>query len=243
MKNKIVIIVLFVFQALAIPFALLSGLMFLFSIVSLTETDWAQTKVVIQSIVALITMLIGFLYIGTYIFSLMRTINNKRISFISWVPILHIVIAIIAIMVWGGVNQSFWLPGDNHVIASLPRYESSDCYYGEGFQDYTDYCKYYFSKDDVVENLEENKYFRQVEVNDIDEVKSYFENFNSWVEYEEFKDSYDFKYECIDTSDYFYIENKDTCEKYEDYPDKYSAYNVYFFDIQTRTLYYIHSNI
>ncbi len=243
MKNKIGIVVLFVFHALAIPFALLAGLMLLFSIVSLTETDWTQIKVVIQSIVALVTMLIGVLYIGTYVFSLIRTINNKKISFISWLPILHVVVAIIAIMVWGGINQSFWMPGDNPVIASLPRYESSDCYYGEGFQDYTDYCKYYFSKDDVVEILEKNKYFKQVKVNDIEEVKSYFENFNGGVEYEEFKDNYDFKYECIDTSDYFYIENKDTYEKYENYPDKYSAYNVYFFDVQTKTLYYIHSNI
>jgi len=44
-------------------------------------------------------------------------------------------------------------------------------------------------------------------------------------------------------SDYFYIENKDTCEKYKNYLDKYAAYNVYFFDAQTKTLYYIHSNI
>lgn len=243
MKNKIGIIVLFAFQSLAIPFALLAGLMLLFSIVSLTETDWTQIKVVIQSIVALITMLIGVLYIGTYIFSLIKTINNKKVSFISWLPVLHGIVAVIAIMMWGYVNQSFWMPGDNPIIASLPRYESSDCYYGEGFQDYTDYCKYYFSKDDVIENLEENKYFKQVTVNDIEEVKSYFENFKGWVEYEKYKVNYDFKYECIDISDYFYIENKYTCEKYKDYPDKYSAYNVYLFDSQTKTLYYIHSNI
>ena len=243
MKNKIGIIVLFTLQALAIPFALLAGLMLLFSIVSLTETDWTQIKVFIQSIVALITMLIGVSYLGTYTFSLIKTVNNKKVSLICWLPVLHIIVSIIAIMVWGNVNQSFWMPGDNPIIASLPRYESSDCYYGEGFQDYTDYCKYYFSKDSVVENLEENKYFEIVNDNDIEEIKSYFENFKGWVEYEEFKDNYDFKYECIDTSDYFYIENKDTCEKYKDYPDKYSAYNVYFFDVQTKILYYIHSNI
>ena len=128
------------------------------------------------------------------------------------------------------INQLSSKVYENPVIASLPQCDSSDCYYGEGFQDYTDYCKYYFLKDDVIENLEENKYFKQVTVNDIEEVKSYFENFNGWVEYEKYKDSYDFKYECIDISDYFYIENKDTCEKYKDYPDKYSAYN-YSFDM------------
>ena len=243
MKNKITIIVLFVFQTLAIPFALLAGLMLLFSIVSLSETDLSQTKVVVQSAVALITMLIGFMYIGTYIFSLIKTINNKKVSLISWLPVLHCVVALIAVMVWGWVNQSYWMPGDNTVIAGLPRYESSDCCYGDGFQDYTNYCKYYFSKDDIVKSLEENKYFKRVTDGDVVEVKSYFENFSRWVEHEEYKESYDFKYECVDTSDYFYIENKDTCEKYKDYRDKYDAYNVYFFDTETKTLFFIHSNI
>lgn len=142
------------------------------------------------------------------------------------------------------INYLFSMIFENPIIASLPKYEKSDCYYGEGFQDYTDYCKYYFSKNDIIiEELKENKYFKPITVEDVDEVKSYFENFKGWVEYEEYKDKYDFRYESIDTSDYFYIENKDTCEKYENYPDKYAAYNVYFFDVQAKTLYYIHSNI
>ena len=64
---------------------------------------------------------------------------------------------------------------ENPVIASLPKYENSDCYYGEGFQDYTDYCKYYFSKNDtIIEHLKENKYFKSVTANDVEEVKGYF---------------------------------------------------------------------
>lgn len=130
------------------------------------------------------------------------------------------------------------------VIADLSEYSGSDCYYGEGFQDYTDYCKYYFSEDsNVVETLKESNYFRPATARDVEEVKSYFNNFEGWVKYEEYKDKYDFEADCIDTSDYFYIENKDTCEKYADYPDKYAAYNVYFFDTQTKTLFFIHSNI
>ena len=142
------------------------------------------------------------------------------------------------------INYLFTKLFENPVIASLPKYENSDCYYGEDFQDYTDYCKYYFSENDtIIEHLKENKYFKLVTANDVEEVKGYFENFKGWVEYEEYKDKYDFTYESVDTSDYFYIENKDTCEKYKNYPDKYAAYNVYFFDVQTKTLYYIHSNI
>ncbi|MBQ4110685.1 MAG: hypothetical protein IJC74_07355, partial [Clostridia bacterium] len=78
MKNKIGIIILFVIQAIAIPFALFAGLMLLFIVVSFVEIDWSQMDVVIQSVVALITTLIGVLYIGTYIFSLIKTLDNKN---------------------------------------------------------------------------------------------------------------------------------------------------------------------
>ena len=35
---------------------------------------------------------------------------------------------------------------ENPIIASLPQADASDCYYSDGFQDYTDYCKYYYVK-------------------------------------------------------------------------------------------------
>ena len=107
MKNKIGIIILFVIQAIAIPFALFAGLMLLFSVVSFVETDWSQMEVVIQSVVALITMLIGVLYIGTYSFSLIKTLDNKKLSFVSWLPILHGVIALISLVLWNYVNQLY----------------------------------------------------------------------------------------------------------------------------------------
>ena len=132
----------------------------------------------------------------------------------------------------------------NPVIADLPEYNHSDRYYSEGFQDYTDYCKYYFSEDsDIIEALNESHYFRPVTDLDVADVKSFFDNFDGWVKHTEYVEKYDFQVNCIDTADYFYIENKDTCERYADYPDKYSAYNVYFFDTQTKTLFYIQSNI
>ena len=107
MKNKIGIIILFVIQAIAIPFALLAGLMLLFSVVSFVETDWSQMEVVIQSVVALITMLIGVLYIGTYSFSLIKTFDNKKLSFVSWLPILHGMVALVSFVLWNYVNQLY----------------------------------------------------------------------------------------------------------------------------------------
>ncbi len=100
MKNKTGIIILFTIQALGIPFALVAGFMLLFSIANFFQTDWSQTEVFVQAIIALITMLIGVSYIGTYFFSLIKTISNKGISFISCLPILHGIVAVIALILW-----------------------------------------------------------------------------------------------------------------------------------------------
>ena len=130
----------------------------------------------------------------------------------------------------------------NRIIAELPKAKDSECYYSDGFQDYTDYCKYYYT-DKVLNFLEKNSRFKKVSEKDITEIEGYFENFADWVKYEKYKDSYDFDKSIISTGDYFYIQNKDTYERYADYPDKYAAYNVYFFDTETLTLYFIHTNI
>ena len=161
----------------------------------------------------------------------------KKILLVT-LPVALVLLFLIVVLIIQLFSQIF----ENRVIASLPKYESSDCYYSDGFQDFTNYCKYYFSKDgDITENLKKNRYLKVVSNNDVEEIKSYFENFNDWVQFQEYKDKYDFRDECIDTSDYFYIENKYAYA--ENYTDKYSDYNVYFFDVQTMTLYFIHSNI
>ena len=154
------------------------------------------------------------------------------------------VVFVVVIVVGFLIYRSFCGVFGNPVVASLPKYEKSDCYYGEGFQDYTDYCKYYFSEEsNIIKSLKGNRYFKAVTADDVGEIKSYFKDFEDWVKFEDYKDKYDFCEEYIDTSDYFYIENKYTYKKYADYPDKYSAYNVYFFDVQTKTLFFIHNNI
>ena len=125
------------------------------------------------------------------------------------------------------------------VIASLPQADTSDCYYSDGFQDYTDYCKYYYAKqENVLEEVKNNPYFKPVTPDDITELNSYFDNFEVWLEYVEYQDKYDFQRNYIDTEDYFYIENDEISEKH-----KYWDYDVYFFDVQTQTLFFIHNNI
>lgn len=154
------------------------------------------------------------------------------------------VFLLVAVVIILLMNQLSYKIIENPVVASLPKYDSSDCYYSDGFQDYTDFRKYYYREQkDIIEGVEESQYFKSVTTKDIEELKSYFDNFEKWLEYVDYKDEYDFQKEYIDTTDYFYIENKDTSEKYTGYPDKYSAYNVYFFDMQTKILFFIHSSI
>ena len=126
---------------------------------------------------------------------------------------------------------------ENSVIASLPEYENSECYYSEGFQDFTNYFKYYFTKDDI-EKIKDNNYLKPVTEDSIAELNGYFDNFESWIAFVDYKEKYDFKRDIIDTDDYFYIENDETTEE-----QKYWDYNIYFFDTQTQVLYFMHSNI
>lgn len=107
MKKKTGIVILFVIQALAIPLALFAGLMLMFSIASMSEMDFNQTGIVIQTAVALTTMIIGVLYIGTYIFSLLKTLKNQKLSFVSWLPILHGIVALFALVLWNYINQLY----------------------------------------------------------------------------------------------------------------------------------------
>jgi len=37
-------------------------------------------------------------------------------------------------------------------MSGMPEYLDKECYYGEGFQDYADYCKYFYAAD-TIKNL------------------------------------------------------------------------------------------
>lgn len=108
-------------------------------------------------------------------------------------------------------------------------FHSCDEYYSDGFQDYTDYCKYYYSKNDD-EKFVESEYYSSVTKEDIGDIKEYFEEFP----YETMKDSskYDFESGLITEGDYYSLQ--------EDSND--DNYSVYLYDSDGHTLYYIHYN-
>ena len=131
------------------------------------------------------------------------------------------------------------------VIASLGRAMSVQRYSVSGFGDSTDYGIYTFPG----AKLEDSEYFKPVTAESKNELLGYIDNFENWVNVTREDDNntlfenYHFSRADIDESDYLYISDRDGEPIGEGVYSKYDSYNVYFFDSQTTTLYYIHKNI
>ena len=119
-------------------------------------------------------------------------------------------------------------------------YVESDEHWDEnGFQDYTDFCVYRYESSDSVRS--HSNYCEMTE-NDIDEIKGYFSHFASVMEVEKRLEEYTFSETYISAGDYFYLKTEPLMMDGE-VIDKYADYSLYYFDIETLTLYYIHTNI
>lgn len=150
-----------------------------------------------------------------------------------------VLIMVAGVMLLGSLCLGFTLmiPGDP-VIESLPKYSAKEYYSSGGFQDTTDYAKYTYHIS--AEDLQNNKYLIPVESTDVPQIIAYIEDFEEWVSVsQEFpSDSYDFDKEIVSIGDYFYIFNQ-----YQEADKAFWNYDVYYFDLETLTLYYFHSNI
>lgn len=69
-------------------------------------------------------------------------------------------------------------------------------------------------------------------------VINYFYNFEQLE-----KENYDFNCNNINEGDYYYIKTKEGEKIGDSKYDKYDNYSIYLYDIESHTLYYIHSNI
>ena len=127
-------------------------------------------------------------------------------------------------------------------IVGIPKgyIEKFEFYDKEGFQDYTDYAKYIYSDNKHFIN---NSEYKKVSDDDIENIKGYFENFKGWMKAAERLDEYDFDDKIINEGDYVKIKTKEGQPIGNSKYKKYDNYHVYFFDSETNTLYYIHSNI
>ena len=115
----------------------------------------------------------------------------------------------------------------------------SDCeeYFGEGFREYTDYCKYYYTeKEDTL--FKNSADYTQVTIDEqVQKLITYFEKHRYAMSQNE--DQYDFNASAVNTGDYYCLidESKDGLSM-----GKYSNYTLYYYDVETHTLYYIHCN-
>lgn len=104
----------------------------------------------------------------------------------------------------------------------------------DGFQDYVDYCKYWYPHGEA---FEKDPHWHPVSEEEIEGIRGYFENFRDWMETDDRLGEYDFDPACIDAGDYVRIEIGST------HWSQYDDYTLYFFDGETGVLYYIHANI
>lgn len=118
--------------------------------------------------------------------------------------------------------------------------DSEEHFEQDGFQDYADYAKYIYSSIEIIENDRE---YEKVGIDDISSIKLYFENFRDRMEMSDRLDEYDFDERIINEGDYIRIKTKEGEKIGNSKYQKYDNYTVYYFDIETLTLYYIHSNI
>ena len=129
---------------------------------------------------------------------------------------------------------SFLLPSDE-VLDSMGEYLKKEEGVNVGARDVTIYFKYFYDDAD----LENNAYFKQVTDADIAALNAYIDNFEEWVKCIEEEDYnfYDFSREIVDDQDYLCI-----CNNSDDGIDM-EDYAIYFFDSQTRILYYFRQTV
>lgn len=94
------------------------------------------------------------------------------------------------------------------------------------------------------EALEYYEDFMPVTSHATEYIVSFICDFESWIEDEDIYSEYNLDKSCIDSEDYFYIKNVETYGVDDpDWKDEYRMYDVYYFDIQSMTLYYLHIDI
>lgn len=120
-------------------------------------------------------------------------------------------------------------------MSDLPKYDKKECYYGDGTQDYLDYCKYFYNEDSIKEFKDNSKY-KKASDSDTENILSYFKDFEESIKETAVYKNFDFDYELqVKEGDYFCIVSKDGY-------DKFGYYDIYYVDMTNYVLYYIHSN-
>lgn len=121
-------------------------------------------------------------------------------------------------------------------------YDSNEYFSKTAFQDWTDYCKYYY-EEKYDKDFINNKLYSRVANDDVENIAGYFNDLKKWMVIENRQHEFDFENDIISPGDYVYIKTKEGQRKMENKKyQKYDVYSVYLYDIDTHTLYYIENN-
>ena len=131
-------------------------------------------------------------------------------------------------------------------VRSLGPYITREYHTGGGIQDHTDYAKYAYSDAPI----EDSQYFIQMDEAAVSELDSYIDNFEGWVAAiaasdlkNEFVVNYDFDRGAVNAGDYCCIFDREGDPIGQSEYRKYESYSFCFFDMESSTLFYFHSNI
>lgn len=153
-------------------------------------------------------------------------------------------IIITALILFCALTAMATCSGSKQIIDSLGKYEDKEIYTYGSFQDYTDYEKYYFTSS----TTPYNSYFKPIADGGTSDLYACLDDFENLIRSYLEKDPvpkiavhYDFDRSIIGKDDYFYLE----CEKAlaDGEIEIFTSYDIYFFDTQSKTLYYFHNNI
>ena len=95
--KKVFTMILFIIQALPIPVSLISNIGTIMAIASIGMFEPAP---ILNSIVAISTMILTGTYTITYINSLFHFRKTKNLSFISFLPLIHLAVTIAFFCLW-----------------------------------------------------------------------------------------------------------------------------------------------
>ena len=129
----------------------------------------------------------------------------------------------------------------NPIVDSLPAFKSQETYSRGGFQDITEYTKYTY-KSLTEQDFFQSKLSEVTTPDNATEIRSYLENFEQCVEVagDELRNNYDLKPADVTEGDFFYIKTKEGQPIGERTYEKFENYTVYFFDMDTQVLHYLH---
>lgn len=140
---------------------------------------------------------------------------------------------------------------EDKVIATLPTYETRQFYTSGGFQDYTDYGIYTFDQI-TQEDVSLNDYFWIISDHNWEFIVSLMDDYEGWVQLTQENEpdsslakNYNFDRSCMNRGDYICIMGKDESRFNDavDVTELYQYYDIYFFDVESMTLYFFHNNV